>query len=375
METVTADTATVTASDLEIVRIPLAQIFVPNDWNVRSFAAVTATTDEKDETTGLAGSFKDENNQTQEGGLVESIRLRGQDTPVDIRPNPKHEEDPSEPRWVLVSGFRRYEAIKRLAATGRVMQGDPLGWSPVEPTIKARIHLNMDEAGARELNLRENLARKNLSHADIAFGISEMKRANKELTDTKIAQLFNLTQSYVSKLRRIVDFTAPEVTNEWRRTPKAVPVDDMLKLRDKPIAEQYDAFKKMIGTAPKPSPEERKASAAESRRKTLSEKSGDVGTLIARLHKKEFEVSDPNFYDTIAIFLSFMGSKVDEKEDEDLLRACADAALKGFEVAMSRSDAPAATPAETPAATPAETPAEASPAPAASSGKRGKKAN
>lgn len=81
--------------------------------------------------------------------LMESIRTHGQINPVLINSNRE-----------LIAGQRRLEAIKRL------------GWKNIE------VHITdvSNELGELELEIDENLHRRNLSAVELADGISRLDR-------------------------------------------------------------------------------------------------------------------------------------------------------------------------------------------------------
>lgn len=85
--------------------------------------------------------------------LAESIREKGLDVPVSVRPY-----EPVAP-WQLVAGFRRFTACVQI-----------LGWTE----IPAKVYPHMTDEEAFALNYRENLERKDLNPVEEAQGIANM---------------------------------------------------------------------------------------------------------------------------------------------------------------------------------------------------------
>jgi ParB/RepB/Spo0J family partition protein len=221
--------------------VPLSNIFVDHSWNSRSGGWLQESSElpkkgeaGPGETTGLAG-------------LIASIKAKGQIQAVHVRPNPKGKQE-----YMLVTGFQRFEALRRIAEMGVDVPGSP----SKNPCIKADIR-NLSEAEARELNGIENLERRNLSTADTAWHISMLaaiaEQSGVKKTDTEIALQIGLTQSYVSKLHRIMKETGADILKSWRENPvDPLTVDQRLavayekdgKVRTK--ADQEEVFKKLL---------------------------------------------------------------------------------------------------------------------------------
>jgi len=210
----------VVSAPAEYKTVRLNEIHIIPNWNCRLY--LEHATDGEDETNSLES-------------LGRSIQAKGQDTPVDVRPNPDARTASAKP-YSLVTGFRRYAAISKCAETDAILN----------PTIRIAIHKGMTEQEARELNMRENTARDSLGGADLAFGIAKLR---KELakgdkgddTGTAIAASLGKSQPYVSKLIRIMTRLdkvktvdgKEDVLNHWRvNSVNRLTVDTMKGIAD-----------------------------------------------------------------------------------------------------------------------------------------------
>lgn len=195
-----------------IQNIPLHDIEVDHTFNARSGAWAQAG-ETPDGHAGMAG-------------LVESIKSRGQDTEVVVRPNVKGKSK----AYFLVNGFRRYEALRSIAEANKDKGA----------TIKAKIR-ELTDIEARALNVRENTSREDFTPADLAFGVAEMAKSG--ATDTAIAAELGLTQAYVSRLHTIVKETRTSKTFEkWRSSPVQIQVIDMYKVAKMAPEKQTEAY-------------------------------------------------------------------------------------------------------------------------------------
>lgn len=259
--------------------IPISQIQVDHSWNSRGKRWREAANDE----------------DTKFDGLVASIRARGLDEPVCIRPNP----DPkSKQPFSLVYGFRRFEAISLIAAEDKLK----------EPSILAVVrHLN--EAEARSLNVRENTVRNNLHVPDLAWAIAEMGKAGN--TDLGIAGEIGKTQGYVSMLHRIMKGTSPKVLQHWRDSIVPLQVKSMLsvlqaasekdeKLHEKQMEKYMELVKAQMEKAKEKTDEEKASAKVEG----LKKKAEAFGFVLGQLDALGFLPSDSvKFSECIAVIL------------------------------------------------------------------------
>lgn len=140
---------------------------------------------------GVGQSFKE---------LEDSIRAAGQRTPVVVRVKGK--------KLQLVSGFRRYAALKKIAV-GRGAQWEK---EPIKVVIK-----NLDEREALIENLAEN-SREDLSGPDLAFGLHRLEQielaAGRKPTFRELAEIIGKNAGYCQQLLAIVN-KAPKVAKLW----------------------------------------------------------------------------------------------------------------------------------------------------------------
>ena len=93
--------------------------------------------------------------------LAASIALRGLIQPIVIRPCGEQENDPTDYDFVVVAGYRRYQAYR-------------VNNHPVIPAVMTSQNTEMEN---RTLNFTENLSRKNLSLLEEAKGIQHYVEA------------------------------------------------------------------------------------------------------------------------------------------------------------------------------------------------------
>jgi hypothetical protein len=216
-------TPTTTNKDEIVHHIPLSDIFIDYDWNGRSKANVMSDASDAVQDTTVRGLHQ----ALGEGlkGLRLTLRMRGQDTPVIVRPvengkslGGKKTDKPLE----LVAGFRRATAIgllleseedrKLLKVSGQKTMVPGL----VDGTIKAFIR-QCTPVEARLLNGRENTDRQNLTTQDHLKLVIELQKFG--LNQSQIGEELGITQGYVSKLLKISTLPA-QILNHWRGSAK-----------------------------------------------------------------------------------------------------------------------------------------------------------
>ena len=178
------------------VAIPLKDIFADHAWNSRqgNWQHESGTPDESD---GLKG-------------LADSIALNGQDTPVDVRLNP----DPKGPKYKLITGHRRYEAIKlAIANQTEHLKSDPTA-KVMPATILTIVRDIKTDQEARSLNLRENVARDNLEPPDLNACICELSKGG--MTPVDISASLGINISYVYLHQSIGEKVKQSILNRWR---------------------------------------------------------------------------------------------------------------------------------------------------------------
>jgi len=244
----------------------LSDIHVDHTWNARS----GGWQDEKAREDGSLGGID---------GLRNSIKARGQDDAVIVRPNPnKAQKKP----YSLVTGYRRCEAI----GLNAVEAGDKA------PTIRAIVR-ELSEFESRALNIRENTARDDLKGADLAWSIGQMLAEAKSngvtLTGEAVAIEIGKHQTYVAKLIRVLNGVKASIFKAWRESPVSISVSEMDDIAKLPKEEQEKSY------------EEASRGKEESKKKSnrilpLKKAADRIGMILGRLVQAEYiEVSDFDF--------------------------------------------------------------------------------
>jgi ParB-like chromosome segregation protein Spo0J len=290
-------------------KVALSSVHFDHSWNGRSGGWMQQKHVEGDQEDGIT---------PEHGmglpGLIDSIKAVGQDDAIDVvpaasvkgwvglksKPSSKHE-------WVAVTGFRRGEAIRRIAEEGV----NAPGIDPRNPLIKVNVK-NLTEVEARARNGRENIERDNLSTADIAFIIYELGEVHKIASDTEIAIKLGKSQGYVSKLHRVMVKTKPSITKAWRENPiDPLTVEQRIKLADMPKDEQDEAYKGMLAEEPK------KGAGQGGWMKSALAQAAQIGTLLGTLEREELiDTSNLDFETNVSTCKAGGILKVKGKKDE-----------------------------------------------------------
>lgn len=286
----------------------LSEIEVNPKWNTRS--DLGESSGGPDEKTGL-------------DGLVASISAKGQDTPVIVKPN----KDGAKKPFFLVSGNRRFEAIRRIAEKA----GDKA------PTIKATIR-KMTDLEAFELNVRENTVRDDLTGADLVFGvgriINEYKKENKKFTQATIADMLGLSQAYVGKLAKISEYGKQELIEKWRHAVGVdgkgkLTVDQMHKVASAPPGEQNKLYEELVRPGEDDGDPKRGKGAWI---KTAKKSAAYVGTILGKLARAELiETTDELFHDENVRLLVKFRDKATDNQMSQIVNACEKAFTAAYE--------------------------------------------
>lgn len=201
-----------------IAEIPLDQIIADDLFNVRS------------------GNWRADLDE-----LEGSIEKDGQEVPGRVSPTKKTTPDGRQ-MFALISGFRRFESLKRLANRG-----------VVRPFLASVSEMSQPEA--LEHNLRENVGRANLTPADTAFGVWRLHNATIAAGSYKspeeISRAVCLPRQSVQHYLTIMRRCDAKVLAKWRSAPIPVSVYDMLSLARQPKDQQADEYKKILRGAKK----------------------------------------------------------------------------------------------------------------------------
>jgi len=344
--------------DDEVKHIPLSDIYVDHDWNSRSRANVLSNHQETGDKEG-----------TGIDGLTRGIFLDGQDTPVDVRSTKDAGIKTSKP-WALVTGFRRFEAIRRLndpkikekddSAEGelspefgklieaRKAEKKSLVPNTSDGTIRAVVR-HVTEPEARLLNIRENTNRDDLTTPDLCLAVRELTHKHK-MTPAQIIDRLGKSQGFVSNMIAIGKL-GDDVLQHWRKggefkghdgkavvtLPSSVRanVRELVDISKEESAEkQMVAYTKLLqGKLPASS------SADDNNQWMLSakNKAGKIGDMLGTLQKRGFlevQVENEEWADHIDTIVS-VGNKEPSKRQA---KAIAKAAIDAFTEALNRED-------------------------------------
>jgi ParB/RepB/Spo0J family partition protein len=295
------------ADQNQVVDIPLDLIEVDDAWNARS-----------------GKWFLDDGNE--EGNQFSDFRksLReGQKTPILVT----RRKDTRKP-YRLVAGYRRCRGVAENAAEDGTM-----------PVMRC-IVVDLDEVAARTENLCENVNRSDLTAADTAWGIAELRKASvasgNELSANQIGQRIGKSQPYVHRLLQIMEKCLPNITKRWRESPKALSVYAMYQISQLPKDQQEKAFADLMGCI-----ERRKEPTTESRARsswvdTARKKAFDIGTLLGRLEAEGLIDTSGLDWDTHLDLLI----KVKESATKSTRAAIASQFNRGYKTAKEGKEQP-----------------------------------
>ena len=196
----------------KVVNLPRSEIFVDYEWNPRNKPAITASVADSSDAPTINGS----------GGAhetAESIKLRGQDTPVDVFPNPnygKRDLPGNKFPWALADGFTRFYSVESIEKDGIEVPNLPKG------TIRAICHKEMSWQQATGLALRKNTRRNGLSAPDTAYGLARYVGDGSMVTAAMAVQETGMAQAYVHCLLNIMKHGNKAVLEKWRNEPGLV---------------------------------------------------------------------------------------------------------------------------------------------------------
>lgn len=280
--------------------ITLSEIEIDPHWNVRL--------------DGTSSGGPDEDHDFEM--LRKSIGLNGQDEPVVVRPHPHPRE--GRPAYSLVAGFRRARAVVENAREVRNNK----------PTILAVVR-ELDEEEARNLNLRENTARDNLSPPDVALGLVRLRNAmGGKPTAQMIADSVGLSSAYTSSLLRIMTKIRTSVTEAWRTAPIQLSVNDMLTLVDVRPEDQEARYQELLrGKAAR---ETGTGEGSERRQRTgwfegCKEKARNVGKMFGKLVRDgQCKLAEGFFADNIRVVMA-VPDRATHRQVQELAREAQEA--------------------------------------------------
>lgn len=175
-----------------VKEIPLKEITIVEGFNARKDLGGDDTKD---------GAVKEDTRATIEQ-LADLIARQGQETPVRVW------EDGG--KFKLISGFRRYNALKLLTERKVTPKG-----ASGPGVIFAEVVKGASEREVKLSNLVENMVRNNLQPFEIADAIVEM-RDKYGMTGDVLATELAKSKGYINNLIRILEKVDPRILAVWR---------------------------------------------------------------------------------------------------------------------------------------------------------------
>lgn len=286
--------------------IPIKDIVVDQAWNARS-GAYNVDSSEED------GAYKD---------LKESIKLRGLEQPIVVRP--------VKGKMHVVAGFRRLQACTEIAADAQIK----------DATIKCFVE-ELDELGARLRNISENSGRGKLRGADLSFALGDAKAklqaANAYTTDDAMFASVGVNQSYGSKLVRIVQNTKAQVFKKWRDSVGNVQltVPEMVEVSRAPKERQDEAYETAVRGKQPAGTKDKKLAAVNAACKQAHK----IGKLLGKLEKQDLISTDNLDFPAHIAYVVKLKSDFTAKQTEKVAKAAQDGYEQGMKDQSEEPDA------------------------------------
>ena len=322
----------------DIKHIPLADIFIDEDWNNRSIRNTLAIQ-----------SLRPEDGGEGLNSLKVGIFHDGQDEPVIVRSVAENFYKKNvKQKYALVAGFRRFKAITMLnddANLVKLRNDDKKNVVPntANGTIRAVVR-NLTELEAIKLNLRENTQRDDLPTPDLVHGAFRLKFLH-QMDTLMIANTLGKSQQYVNQLLRVASLPK-EILDHWRnggefkgiKSTKTVVMKELdgiakdVKEKDRQIDEYVKLLKEKV-----------EDSSEGNKQYTAAKKRGiRVATMLGVLARKKYSESEtksfltvnPNvpWIDMVEILIG--KSKIDGRQR----RRVADAMEGAYQAAIEKGD-------------------------------------
>ena len=217
-KTMSKDTKSEIGADEIIHSLPLSDIFIDYDWNVRSREQVVSN---EPLATGAVDTLAHNANVgVGIDGLKISIQNDGQETPVIVRAIEGGKSlggKKTDKKYELVAGFRRATAIEALQSA----ESKELAKKDNRPTVVKDLpdgHIRavirtLSPKDARFVNVRENTLRNNLTTPDLAKFVRELS-VKDGMGQVQIGEKLGIDQGYISRLIRVAGLPAP-IFDHW----------------------------------------------------------------------------------------------------------------------------------------------------------------
>jgi len=213
-----------TPGDYRRVTLRLGDVVIEDAWNSRDLEAMGSGAPKEGATDGPAHELSDDE-------LRYSIQSQGLLQPCGVRPMPTA----AEGGFHLVWGFRRARAALSVFGPDRELEF---------------CVADVDDYGALNLNLLENLQRRNLKPYEIAKTLDRMKRARPERTVRELAADVGLSYPYVSNLVRIATKAHPTLWDLFMHFgcnfSQGITYKDFVSIVRLPKDEQLEAWEALL---------------------------------------------------------------------------------------------------------------------------------
>lgn len=243
----------------KVVEILISAIHADYEWNCRRIAGK--------EETAAEGTVDGKDQLNEFDALKSSLRSRGQDQAVIVRPRGKG--------YALVVGFRRFKALSEIAEEDK---------NTKTATVKAIIR-DLNDVEAKSLNIRENTARKDLPPTDLCRSLIDLRelyvKSKGSPTITAMADEVGLGRAYASKLFSIADKATPKVLKLWFDAPAAIGVVKMTEVIKVERDRQEEAFNALL-----PQSGRGKGGGRKAWLKGAENEAKRVGTFLGSLERK-----------------------------------------------------------------------------------------
>ena len=215
-------------------------------------------------------------------GFAGGLEAVGQEVPADVRPHPLGEDAPPDPDgkprpYSLVVGFRRYSASAWLEEHGRSVKYLQPG------QLRVRVHHALTEAQARQMNVGENVARKNLTTPDLVYAVRELLKVDPALTGVRLATMYGKSETYMTNVLKVAAKVREGTFRRWRESlTKPLPIVELSRVADCIASEQEDAYQLALDAYEhKRGPSDDKAWY-----KSALRKARDAGTMLGRAQQR-----------------------------------------------------------------------------------------
>lgn len=195
-------------------------IVFDHDWNCR--LRIEGNSNDPEDMSGGFEGLK----ASIRAGMKDGSPWSGVDQPICVQPI-------EDGKYKCISGFRRSEAVRQLSQELNIRD-----------VYMPCIIIQTDDIGARAMNLRENVHRKNISAADTTFAIGVMAKEAPRMTVKELSILTGIQPRRVSDMIRIYREVDPKILTHWRKAVAApLSIEKMRKLADLPRDKQAAAYK------------------------------------------------------------------------------------------------------------------------------------